>query len=189
MGNRLAHVGAGGGLGARVGGGGVARGLVGLQLAETAVNGALDAGFVAGELGERVGTFAIDVEGACQEVAVLGGDGRGWHRIAVLFGPVLVPGVPLLADIVLIGDFLEAVAVDAGFHGEGTVETPLIGGNAQDQVFFGGADGLEAVQVVVEEEEELFGIFIEQDVFVGAQAVEEAIAAGRGFAFSAAWSG
>jgi hypothetical protein len=65
----------------------------------------------------------------------------------------------------------------------------LIGGNAQDQVFFGGADGLEAVQVVVEEEEELFGIFIEQDVFVGAQAVEEAIAAGRGFAFSAAWSG
>ena len=51
---------------------------------------------------------------------------------------------------------------------------------------FSSADGLEAVQMVVEEEEELGGIFVEQDVFVGAEAVEEAIAAGCVFAFGSA---
>jgi hypothetical protein len=106
----------------------------------------------------------------------------------------LFGGVLLLAELVLCGDIVEAVAVDAGFHGEGAVEAPLIGGDAQDQFFFAGADGLEAVQVVVEEEEEeeeeeeLGGILVQQDVFVGAQAVEEAVAAavaaGGGFAFS-----
>jgi hypothetical protein len=73
---------------------------------------------------------------------------------------------------------VEAVAVDAGFHRDGAVEAPLIGGDTQDEVFFGRADGLEAVQVVVDEEEEFGGILVEQDVFVGAQAMEEAIAAG-----------
>ena len=73
--------------------------------------------------------------------------------------------------------------------GEDTVEAALVGGDAQDQVFFAGADGLEAVQVVVEEEKELFGILVEEDMFVGAQAVEEAIAAGCGFALGGAWAG
>src|ERR1022692_5179332 len=61
------------GLGAGFGGtgvGGAARRLVRFQLAETAVDGALRGAFVAGELGERVGTFAINVEGASQEVAL-----------------------------------------------------------------------------------------------------------------------
>src|ERR1017187_3188073 len=57
--------------------------------------------------------------------------------------------------------------------GEDTVEAALVGGDAQDQVLFAGADGLEAVQVVVEEEKELFGILVEEDMFVGAQAVSE----------------
>src|ERR1039457_2764412 len=61
-------------------------------------------------------------------------------------------------------------------------------GDAQDQFFFGGADGAEAIQVIVDEEEELFGGLVEQDVFVGAQAVEEAIAAGCGFAFGCFWA-
>src|ERR1039457_3780117 len=61
-------------------------------------------------------------------------------------------------------------------------------GDAQDQFFFGGADGAEAIQVIVDEEEELFGVLVEQDVFVGAQAVEEAIAAGCGFAFGCFWA-
>src|ERR1019366_457619 len=73
--------------------------------------------------------------------------------------------------------------------GEDTVEAALVGGDAQDQVLFAGADGLEAVQVVVEEEKELFGILVEEDMFVGAQAVEEAIAAGCGFALGGAWAG
>src|ERR1022692_4033499 len=62
--------------------------------------------------------------------------------------------------------------------GEDTVEAALVGG-----------DGLEAVQVVVEEEKELFGILVEEDMFVGAQAVEEAIAAGCAFALGGAWAG
>ena len=57
----------------------------------------------------------------------------------------------------------------------------MIGGDAEDQFFFGGADGLEAVEVVVDEDEEFGGVLIEQDVFVGAQAVDEVIAAGCGF--------
>src|ERR1039458_3110734 len=73
--------------------------------------------------------------------------------------------------------------------GEDTVEAALVGGDAQDQVLFAGADGLEAVQVVVEEEKELFGILVEEDMFVGAQAVEEAIAAGCVFALGGARAG
>jgi len=34
-------------------------------------------------------------------------------------------------------------------------------------------EGVEAVEVVVEEAEEIFGILVEQDVFVPAQAVQE----------------
>src|ERR1039458_204097 len=90
--NRLLHVGGGGvvrgggGLGGGGWGGGVARVLVGFQLAEAAVDGALDAAFVSGELGEGVGTLAIHVEGAGQEVALVGRGGRGRYRIAVFFG-------------------------------------------------------------------------------------------------------
>jgi hypothetical protein len=68
---------------------------------------------------------------------------------------------------------VEAVAVDAGFHGEDAVETPLVGGDAQDQFLFAGADGAEAIEEVLNEEEEVFGILAGQDVFVGAQAVAE----------------
>ena len=94
-----------------------------------------------------------------------------------------------MAALFLGGHVVEAVAVDAGLHGEDTVEAALVGGDAQDQVFFAGADGLEAVQVVVEEEKELFGILVEEDMFVGAQAVEEAIAAGCVFALGGARAG
>ena len=168
---------------AGVWGGGIARVLVRFQLAEAAVDGALDAAFVSGELGEGVGTLTIHVEGAGQEVALVGRVGRGRHRIAVFFGVPPFVVVLVLADLVLLGDVVEAVAVDAGFRGEGAVEAPLVGGDAQDQFFFAGTDGLEAVQVVVDEEEEFGGVLVEQDVFVGAQSMEEAIAAGCGFAF------
>ena len=117
------------GLGAGFGGtgvGGAARRLVRFQLAETAVDGALQGAFVAGELGERVGTFAIDVEGASQEVALDGLGGRGRHRITIFFGGSFLDVVELLADLFLCGDIVEAVAIDAGFRGEGAVETPLV---------------------------------------------------------------
>src|ERR1019366_362979 len=133
-------------------------------------------------------TLAIDVEGAGQEVALVRRGGRGRHRFAVLFVLAFFGGVLLLAKLLLLGDIVEAVAVDAGFHGEGAAQAPLVVGDTQDQRFFAGADGLEAVQMVVEEEEEIGGIFVEQDVFVGAQAVEEAIAAGCVFAFGGFWA-
>jgi hypothetical protein len=63
-------------------------------------------------------------------------------------------------------DFMKAVTVDAGFGGEGAAEAPLAVGDAQDQSFFGGADGLEAVPVIVEEEQEVFGVLVEQDAFL-----------------------
>src|ERR1039457_1858626 len=178
-GNRLPHLGGGGGAGC----------LIRFQLAEAAVDGALDAGFVAGEFGEGVGTLAIDVESAGREVALVGRDGWRRRRFAVLFGVVFFGGVPVLAALFLGGHVVEAVAVDAGLHGEDTVEAALVGGDAQDQVLFAGAYGLEAVQVVVEEEKELFGILVEEDMFVGTQAVEKAITAGSGFAFGGARAG
>jgi len=48
---------------------------------------------------------------------------------------------------------------------------------------------LEAVEVVVEEDEELFRVLVEQDVFTGAQAMEKAIAAGCVFALGGARAG
>ena len=84
---------------------------------------------------------------------------------------------------------MEAAAVDAGFHGEDAAEAPLIGGDAQDQIFLRGADGLEAVQVVVEEDEEFGRVLVEEDVLVCAQTVKEAVAAGGGLACGGARAG
>jgi len=171
------------------GAGGSARGLTDFQLADAAIDGVLDAGFIAGEPGEGVGTIAIHVEGAGQEVSRDGRGGRGGRRIAVFLGAAFLILVVLPAGLVLLDDFMKAVTVDAGFGGEGAAETPLAVGDAQDQSFFGGADGLEAVPVIVEEEQEVFGVLVEQDVFIGAQAVEEAVAAGCVFAFGGAGAG
>jgi hypothetical protein len=42
---------------------------------------------------------------------------------------------------------------------------------------------------VFEEDKEFFGIFVEEEVFVGAQAVDEAIATGCGSALRGTWAG
>ena len=65
----------------------------------------------------------------------------------------------------------------------------MVVGDAQDQLFFAVAGRLEAAVEVVEEDEEIFGVLVEQDVFVGAQAVQEAVAAGCGFSFGGARAG
>ena len=182
-------------------GGGKPGGLEPFQLAQAAIDGALDAGFVAREVGERVSASAIDVEGAGQAVAGVGwGGGRG-HMLGVqLVVPFMVDQLPFELKV-FGGDRLEALPVDAGLHGEGTVEAPLTGGDAHDQFLFALADGatddhflavaggLEAVVEVIEEEEKLFGVLVEQEVFVGAQAVDESIAAGCGSAFRGTWTG
>ena len=55
------------------------------------------------------------------------------------------------AEIVVGGDRLEALAVDASFHGDGAVEAPLVVGDTLYQFFFAEADGAEAVIEVFEE--------------------------------------
>jgi hypothetical protein len=86
--------------------GGGAGGLVDLKLTETAVDGELDTGLVAGEVGDGIGTHS--------------------------------------------------------------------------QHFFAFAGGAEDFVEVLEEQEEIFGILVKQDVFVGALAMREAIAPGCG---------
>ena len=81
-------------------------------------------------------------------------------------------------------------AVDTGFEGKSTVETPLGGGNALDDQFFAIADRAEVVVEILEEAEEGFGILAFEDkVFVAREAVGEAVAAGGGFAFGGAGAG
>jgi hypothetical protein len=104
------------------------------------------------------------------------------------FGNLLVLEVLPLAVRIFVLYLPEAVAVDAGFDGEGAVEAPLSGGDAQDELLFALADGVEAVVEVFQEEEEVFGILAGQEVLVGAEAVFQAIAAGCGFAFGGAWA-
>jgi len=65
----------------------------------------------------------------------------------------------------------------------------MIGGNAQDQQILGFAGGAEAILHILDEILEVVETFVEHEVFGGAQAVEEAIAAGGVFAFGSAWAG
>jgi hypothetical protein len=60
--------------------------------------------------------------------------------------------VVILAGGLLAGHLREEVAADAGLHGDAAVETPLGGGDLQDQSFLGGADRLEGVDEVIEKE-------------------------------------
>jgi hypothetical protein len=82
-------------------------------------------------------------------------------RSAFEFGILFFTGIGSLAVRIFFDDLLEAVAEEAGFHGEGAVEAPVRGGDAQEQHFFDFADGLEAVVTVFEEEEEIFGVLVE----------------------------
>jgi len=64
--------------------------------------------------------------------------GAGSPRLCcVLF----IRGANFLVVRVLFGGLHEAFPEDAGFHGEGAAEAPLIGGDAHDQLLFGFAGG------------------------------------------------
>src|ERR1700722_16514688 len=84
---------------------------------------------------------------------------------------------------------MDAMTVEFGFDGEGAFEAPLEIDQMLHQLFFGGAAGAEAEMVVVEQQNEFAGILVEDDVFVAGQAVDDAIAAGSGFAFGGAGAG
>jgi hypothetical protein len=176
-------------LGRRFGSGGAADLLVGFQPAEAAIDGALDGGLIAGEIGEGVGTGTIDVEGAGEEVSGIGCGRRGRGGVAVGGAVLLVLGVEPLAAGILFGYGHEALAVDAGFEGKRATEAPFVGGDTEDQSFLGFADGLEAIDVILQQEEELGGFVVGEDMFVGAQTVHQAIAAGFIFAFRCTGAG
>jgi hypothetical protein len=169
---------------------GEARGLVDFQLADIAVDGELGAGFIAREGGEGVGIHAIAGEGTGEAVVRVGRSGGGRVEIGVLFVVFLVVDRFPIAGVVPDGDVFKARAVDALFHSEVAVEAPLICGDARDQHFFGFADGAESIVEAFEEQQEIFGVVaVEQDVFIGAHAVGEAVAAGCGLAGGAGGAG
>ncbi len=62
----------------------------------------------------------------------------------------------------------------------------MVSGDAEHQFFLAFADWEEAVEEVVEEGEEVFRILAGEDVFVGAQAMEQVVAAGCGLTFRGA---
>ena len=154
---------------------GLAGYLVGFQLAQATVNRALQAGLVAGEVGEGVSAFAIQHDCAAGQGGLASGSG-------VLF----YHGMNLLDFRISLGNYLEAIAEDGSFHGEGAVEAPLSGGDAADEYVFTVADGVEAVAEVLEEGEEFAGVFVKDEVLVGAETMGEAVAAGCSFALVAA---
>jgi hypothetical protein len=150
----------------------------------------LDAAFVAVEVGQVVFVFGVDDEGAAQEVAFFRLGAGGGVTVGKEF---VIPfaGAPAFFTVAVFhGGAIQTLAEYAGLHGEGAIEAPLIGGDAGDEHFLGFADWAEGGVEVIEEREEIFRVLvIEQEVFIGAQAVAEAIAAGGGFAFGSAGAG
>jgi hypothetical protein len=163
-----------------------ARGLVDCQLAEAAVDGELRAASVTVGAGD-VAPLMVVHEGAGEAVARVGG---GRVKFRVPFAVPLVNEQFFFEVTIFGGDPGEELAEDALFLGEVAVEAPLIGGDAGNDHLFGLADGAEGIVKTFEEELEVFGIIvIEQDMFVGAHAVGEAIATGYGLARWAGGSG
>ena len=115
--------------------------------------------------------------------------GRGGRGNAILLGRLDVELVHVKSVPIALGDVLEALAEDGAFHGWGAVEAPLTGGDAENDVLFDVAHGLEAVAELFEQVEEGGGVFVDDQVLAGAQAVAEAVAAGSGFALGSAGSG
>jgi len=179
------------GLGGRRGlrhlrGGRQARCLIGFQLAEAAVDGELRTASVTVGAGDVLPLMVVH-EGAGEAVARVGG---GRVKFRVPFAVPLVNEQFFFEVTVFGGDPGEELAEDALFLGEVAVEAPLIGGDAGNDHLFGFADGAEGIVKTFEEELEVFGtIVIEQDMFVGAHAVGEAVAAGYGLPRRAGGSG
>lgn len=133
-------------------------GLVFLQLAETAVDGAFEVAFVAGQFGEGVGGGAIGVEGTRQKVACIRHGGLRRRFFAVLVGIRFSLGVEAGAGLVVAVDIVETVAIDAGFEGHGAVEAPLGQGDVGYELLFRGSFGMEAGEVVAQEGGEFGGV-------------------------------
>jgi hypothetical protein len=137
----------------------LAGGLEALEFVEGAIEGALDAGFVAADVGEDVGVHAEDV------------------------GQFLVLGhVDVLAlDVLLV--LIEAEFEEAGFNAAVAGDAPLGHDDLVDEGGFEGAVGLEIVEEGVEEFIEIPVLFADDDGGFGGEAVFEGIEASGGLAF------
>jgi hypothetical protein len=170
--------------------GGEAGSLIDFQLAEIAVDGELGGGFIASEAGEEVGFRTIDHEGTGEAVVGVRRVGGGRVGLGLPLVIYFLVGQFPFAVVVRGRDAREAVAEEGRFHGKGVFEAPHIGGDVGDQHFLAFADGAKGIVEVFEEQEEVFGIIVvKQDVFVGAQSVDQAIAAGCGLTGIATRSG
>jgi hypothetical protein len=141
----------------------LAGGLEALELVEGAVEGALDAGFVAAEgfedAGCGTGVPAEDVgEFVCVDEAVVVG-----------------------FEVLLVVD--EAEIEEAGFDGAAAGEAPLGHDDLVDEGGFEGAGGLEVIEEGVEEFVEGLFVFAVDDGVFGGEAVFEGIEANGGLAF------
>jgi hypothetical protein len=94
-----------------------------------------------------------------------------------------------VTEFVFLADVVEVVADDGGFVGEDAAEPPLDVGNASDEQFFGGADGLVTEVVILAEDLEFFGVFAGEEGVGGGEAVFGGVAAGVGFTRVATGSG
>jgi len=129
------------------------------------------------------------VEGTGEAVASGRRLGRGRDAFGIELVVAFVLHAASFAGFVTGGQGTETFAVESGFHGEGSLETPVVGRQAEHDLLFGGAARLKTVTVVLENGEEFLRRLVEQKVLVGAQAVDQVIAAGRGFAFRGARTG
>src|SRR5579862_5162506 len=83
----------------------------------------------------------------------------------------------------------EVSPIDLHLHGQGSIETPLGGGDAEDELLLVIADGVVRVAKIVEEDIEVGGVFVGEEEVLGGEAVRDAVAAGGGFALGGAGAG
>jgi len=146
---------------ARFGGDRGAGGPEALKLTVGAVEGALDAGFVAGQEGKRVGAAGVAEED--EGHAVVG------DEVAVL-----------RVDVSAVIDQAECVGAD--FHGAGAGKAPGGHDHLMDEEGFDGIERLEMVQVGIEEFVELAFVLARDDSVLGGESMFEGIEADGGLA-------
>jgi len=125
------------------------RGAEALEFVEGAVEGALDAGFVAGEGFNGAGAGGVVGEGACKGIK-----GRG---------------------VFVAGELRHADGEQAGFEGAHAAEAPGGHGHLLDEQGFGGAGGLMFVEKGVAELPEFFGIFVGEDRGLGGESMAKGV--------------
>jgi hypothetical protein len=120
-----------------------------VQLADAFFVGTLEGGFVALQFEEALGAVTIVHESGTAVLAL---------GVTLFLGEL---GIDVDDD----GD---AFAVDLGVDGAGAMKTPLVVGDAQDEVLFGFTDRAEALVVIGDEGGVGCRVLVEEEVLFGA---------------------